>query len=552
MVLRASRWAKVATVLTCLCAACSLVSPSDDAEPKQSDCPTGEKRCDGKCVPTDDPTWGCGSSACQPCALDGADAVCIAGQCRVGTCQPGRADCDGAPANGCEAKPATDPEHCGGCGKSCVLPGSETACTAGHCTLGGCKPGYADCNGAADDGCETNLSTSAASCGACGAACQIPQAYPACVGAACQVGACYTGRGDCDGKVLNGCETDLATELAHCGACNQACAPSHASGKCSVGACEIASCQGAWADCNGKPADGCETDLKNDAAHCGGCGKAVKSGEVCKSGVPTQNDAALIAWLDKQNGGWCNDQFSKFLNLCGTVSACPWEPGKVYPTGMLFCCDPKLMRSYADGMAFDLGFHWDGVSSGTLMDAGGDCDGKRASCTLEKNVLSCVGPGAAPQIKAPLPAAGRFLLSYRVTASWSELWVNGVRVGGGTGSGTVPVLTPTCGPGFNLGQRISYWWESSPGQWLRFAPFFFHFRDQAPAQNTWSLADSITKQAHSVMLFEPGTANGDAWPDAVEARTGLLCGGKDEAAKEGFPIPCPGKKWVADASGACL
>jgi serine/threonine protein kinase len=36
---------------------------------------------------------------------------------------------------------------------------------------------------------------------------------------------CVAGRGDCDGSTDNDCETDLSSDLAHCGACDHACAP---------------------------------------------------------------------------------------------------------------------------------------------------------------------------------------------------------------------------------------------------------------------------------------------------------------------------------------
>lgn len=545
-----------AAALASLCAAsCSLVSPSEDSLERKDDCPPGAKRCSGQCVGTDQPVTGCGSLSCDPCALAGAEAICVAGACRVGACAPGRGDCDGAPANGCETTLATDLEHCGTCGHSCTLSGTLSECASGKCVVAGCTAGHADCNGTALDGCEVDVQSDPQNCGACGAACSLPSAVPACSDGACGVGACVTGRGNCDGKVLNGCEADLASDPEHCGACAAPCAPNHGKGTCSVGVCELTGCDTGWADCDGMASNGCEVDLANSSASCGSCGAAVATGQVCRSGVPTANDPALLAWLDQQDGGWCNDQFTKFMNLCGTKSLCPWDSGTEYPGGVMFCCDPKLMKLYPEGLAFDVGFHWDGVSGGVILDAGGDCDQKRVGCNIEKGPkLVCRGPMTATAISMQLTLPGRMLVSYRVSATAGELWVNGVLVGTSTGSGTAPELITKCGPGFNLGQRISYWWEGAPpGAWLRFAPFFFHLKDKMPAAGSWSLTETVQKTSRSVMLFDSTQVSGDAWTDLVSGQVGLVCGGKAEAEKQGAaPVPCGGKRWVADVAAGCL
>lgn len=51
----------------------------------------------------------------------------------------------------------SDPNNCGQCGVSCVLPRSEPACTAGACAVGTCEPGWADCDHDVDNGCELAL-----------------------------------------------------------------------------------------------------------------------------------------------------------------------------------------------------------------------------------------------------------------------------------------------------------------------------------------------------------------------------------------------------------
>src|ERR1019366_4645800 len=65
----------------------------------------------------------------------------------------------------------SDPTNCGTCGTACpaALNASRT-CSASVCGQS-CLAGYADCNGIASDGCETNTQSSAGNCGTCGTVC---------------------------------------------------------------------------------------------------------------------------------------------------------------------------------------------------------------------------------------------------------------------------------------------------------------------------------------------------------------------------------------------
>ncbi len=71
------------------------------------------------------------------------------------------------------------------------------------------------------------VSTTVGNC--CGVACPMPANGAAgCFGGRCGVASCATGFGDCDGNAANGCETDLRTTAAHCGACGAPCAAGRA------------------------------------------------------------------------------------------------------------------------------------------------------------------------------------------------------------------------------------------------------------------------------------------------------------------------------------
>ncbi len=52
----------------------------------------------------------------------------------------------------------SDPENCGVCGVSCIVPNALATCVGGSCALGDCDPGYADCDADINNGCETMLS----------------------------------------------------------------------------------------------------------------------------------------------------------------------------------------------------------------------------------------------------------------------------------------------------------------------------------------------------------------------------------------------------------
>jgi hypothetical protein len=130
------------------------------------------KYCSGACVSLDDPHHGCGAPGCGPCAVDGAYATCTNGACAIGSCQPGRADCNAVAADGCETDLAL-PTSCGSCGVACpAAPNATPACSNGLCKLT-CAEGFADCNNDPLDGCEVELATNAANCGMCNRACVI-------------------------------------------------------------------------------------------------------------------------------------------------------------------------------------------------------------------------------------------------------------------------------------------------------------------------------------------------------------------------------------------
>jgi hypothetical protein len=213
---------------------------------------------------------GCGA-ACSPSHVA---AACSLGSCEVGTCEQDFADCNGNKrADGCEVNTAGDTNHCGGCGMSCSGSHVTAACAGGSCQAGTCEPGFDDCNGdKRPDGCEVDLRSSAAHCGACNAACSAEHVTPACVAGVC-AGACEVNHADCNAdKRGDGCEVDTSTDPGHCGGCGVACSANHVTPICAAASCQAGICDPGFDDCNGdKSADGCEVDLSSNMAHCGAC-----------------------------------------------------------------------------------------------------------------------------------------------------------------------------------------------------------------------------------------------------------------------------------------
>jgi hypothetical protein len=217
----------------------------------------------------------CGSCAtvCQP--LPHTTSACNGGACGVGVCDAGYADCDLSVWSGCETVLDTDVNNCSMCGKQCALvPHGFPKCEGGACAIGGCDAGYADCNGNPADGCEVNLANDAANCGACTNACSmVANGKPICSGFACGLGTCNAGYADCFGGAVDGCETDLTSDVDHCNTCGTVCPQiAHGSRSCTASACGIASCAMGYDDCNKLVADGCERDLNTDVNNCGMCG----------------------------------------------------------------------------------------------------------------------------------------------------------------------------------------------------------------------------------------------------------------------------------------
>ncbi len=288
-------------------------------------CDTGFADCDGNVdngCETDTRTSPAHCGRCgNACMTSGGTPVCRAGVCGVGACAMGRGDCDGQESNGCETDTQSSATHCGACGRGCSLPNATASCAAGRCAVAACSAGFADCDGNPDNGCEVDTRSTATACGACGVVCSVSNGAPACVGGRCAVAACNAGFADCDGQAGNGCETNLGTSPSACGACGAVCNVSNGTAGCASGRCTVASCAQGYADCNANAADGCETRTDTDPRACGACGRACALPNAvagCAGGAcVVAACSAGFADCDGQAGNGCEVDLRSNATHCG-------------------------------------------------------------------------------------------------------------------------------------------------------------------------------------------------------------------------------------------
>ncbi|HRI65339.1 MAG TPA: hypothetical protein PK156_13915, partial [Polyangium sp.] len=204
------------------------------------------------------------------CMLANATPACSNGGCTIAMCNAGFGDCDGMAANGCETNLNTSATNCGSCGAGCSTNNGTPSCMSGMCSIA-CNVGFANCDMNVANGCEINTTNNVNNCGMCMNSCPPAGGTPACNNSTCGVSMCAGGRGDCDGNSMNGCETTITNDVNNCGGCGIACFVANGTPSCTSGNCTILSCNTGFADCDGLYANGCETNLRTNS-NCGGCG----------------------------------------------------------------------------------------------------------------------------------------------------------------------------------------------------------------------------------------------------------------------------------------
>lgn len=309
------------------CGSCSNACAADQICDAGScvGCPVGEVVCGNNCIDTDTNPAHCGAcdAACDLTNVDGHG--CVGGICTVVSCDAGYADCDTVASNGCEVDILSTDAHCGACGTPC--PAGENCCggacvdlnaDAQNCGACGnaCPAGESCCGGDC-----ANLTNDVNNCGTCGNACGVGEV---CSQGACALD-CAVGETDCNGSCVN-----LNTDPQNCGACGNVCDLANVDQNgCAGGSCTVVSCDAGFDDCDSLAANGCETTL-GTTDNCGACGHACAAGEECTGGIC---EAVCGAGETNCNGS-CVDLNTDVSNCGACGHGCPTGEGCANGT----CC----------------------------------------------------------------------------------------------------------------------------------------------------------------------------------------------------------------------
>lgn len=381
-----------------------------------------------------DPLDGCDGGDCEICLPLCTNAHGTTG-CSAGTCEPrcapGFADCDGLPANGCEAPldPAGECFRCEGsdCGDAQVEDAGQVDDAGLEPLI--CTTGHADCDADPANGCEANIQSDPAHCGTCTSACLSGSEL--CSAGQCEPSPCPSGQGECDGDLARFCETNLLSSSSDCGFCGNVCSAANGSAACSAGSCVLSSCQSGFADCDARLGNGCETAL-DSVQNCGMCGRACTAASggtaACSAGTcgTVCNLTGTYALKLSVAGSWPNDSyiqagngtFQFWMRLVVTQSGTSWtgtltECGRSIPPFSARAVAETFLYAYPTRL-FDADFLPAFPTRGTLGSTSPGASFALAPSAVQLGIDMALAPlardpiaGAWPTAASQIPGANR-------------------------------------------------------------------------------------------------------------------------------------------------
>ena len=195
---------------------------------------------------------------------------------------------------------------------------------------------------------------------------------------------CDTIDNNCNGDVDE--SFDLTSDVRNCGACDHACAPAHAIGRCLDSMCAIAACRGGYVDINHDPMDGCEYECD------------FRGAETCNG-------------LDDD----CDMEIDEELTppaLCSQVGACMGTVATCEGTDGWACHYAAEVTTNSAGEIVpesdcnDVDNDCDGLADDSFAMKGADCTNGMGLCTVHGElVCNATFDGLSCNAPAPLPGS---------------------------------------------------------------------------------------------------------------------------------------------------